>query len=659
MVAGARNDGVVLAEHVAREGRGEQQEVEVTVRGVVTHRLLTSELDRGQATVGIAHGHEGVVAPTAGGGRLEAADDRRVAAGDRGELTLHAGGAVDTVTVGETRVDVVVARREGAGVLVPLAVADPTHLEVDIEFTHAAVAVAGAVHRNLRIFTDTVDGRSTLVAAGVVLVVRGRLARKGAAAVGHHAGRGRGHAVVVEVFSLDREDRGADVGHTEGPRHGAVDDREVDLVGRTTRPASGRSGDSDGGDTVHRGHGRGCSSAVHLNGDVGGAEGRAGALGHLGDDGSISTSTVRSGARSATGLGRSVRLHERNTLAAQRILISLDAAVGVDEVAAQDVTGDGVELTGAELNVRATAALVPNEASRIQTVLLHIEEEGGARANAAAIAAAAGELADHHGEGEGLTRVADVQTETVVAVHVEGVEASLQVEDREDLLSEVVGAAGAARDARDARIIREVTAGDGILVVVDDTGLNVVAIGAEEGEVGHVLGADQAGDVGQTPVGVIAHALTVLRLDGLHEEALVAGVHRRGRQSEAARDAGGVDSGEGVGRIILLRTGIEADDHRVLARSEVRGRLVGKGGHATGGGLGRGNLHIVHEEGEGGLVDRGAAVSHRHHNRSGRDVVAAGTTERVDEGHGRRGGAAGGTERLHGIRSSVIDEVAS
>ena len=159
VVAGARNDGVVLAEHVAREGRGEQQEVEVTVRGVVTHRLLTSELDRGQATVGIAHGHEGVVAPTAGGGRLEAADDRRVAAGDRGELTLHAGGAVDTVTVGETRVDVVVARREGAGVLVPLAVADPTHLEVDIEFTHAAIAVAGAVHRGLRIFTDTVDRR--------------------------------------------------------------------------------------------------------------------------------------------------------------------------------------------------------------------------------------------------------------------------------------------------------------------------------------------------------------------------------------------------------------------------------------------------------------------------------------------------------------------
>ena len=67
VVAGARNDGVVLAEHVAREGRGEQQEVEVTVRGVVTHGLLTSELDGDQGAVGIAHRHEGVVAPTAGG----------------------------------------------------------------------------------------------------------------------------------------------------------------------------------------------------------------------------------------------------------------------------------------------------------------------------------------------------------------------------------------------------------------------------------------------------------------------------------------------------------------------------------------------------------------------------------------------------------------
>ena len=228
-------------------------------------------------------------------------------------------------------------------------------------------------------------------------------------------------------------------------------------------------------------------------------------------------------------------------------------------------------------------------------------------------------------------------------------------------MSEVVGVAGGARDARDARIIREVTAGGGVLVVVDDAGLHVVALRAsEEGEVGHVLGADQASDVGQTPVGVIAHALTVLRLDGLHEEALIAGVHGGGRQREAARDAGGAQDGEGVRRVILLGTGGETDDHRVgRARGEVPGRLVGVGGHASGRGLGRGDLHIVHEEGEGSLVDRGAAVSHSHHDRSGRDVAAAGTTERVDEGHGRRGGAAGGTERLHGIRRSVIDEEAS
>ena len=159
----------------------------------------------------------------------------------------------DTVALAQTGIHIVFVRAgwECAGVVITLVVAYPAYAIVDDDLVHVAVQIV--VHRIGHI--HLARGRGNPIPRVVVLVgprvirpSHTALPRIRTAVIRHCAGRRhRLAAAEVVVFSFDEERRRSVILHLETPVHRAIQERQLNGVGRIGRPSSRRRGVIDRG----------------------------------------------------------------------------------------------------------------------------------------------------------------------------------------------------------------------------------------------------------------------------------------------------------------------------------------------------------------------------------------------------------------------------